>query len=108
MIGSNATFDVGNLLLTTLDPAFDPQTGEFFANNTYRLTQAVTPGSTIAILPGAQINALNEGSYVAMAAPRIEQGGTVRSEEHTSELQSLLRISYAVFCLNKKNNKTYN
>src|SRR3546814_19116269 len=78
MIGSNATFDVGNLLLTTLDPAFDPQTGEFFANNTYRLTQAVTPGSTIAILPGAQINALNEGSYVAMAAPRIEQGGTVK------------------------------
>src|SRR3546814_2177152 len=27
---------------------------------------------------------------------------TVRSEEHTSELQSLMRISYAVFCLNKK------
>src|SRR3546814_5959089 len=35
-----------------------------------------------------------------------------RSEEHTSELQSLMRISYAVFCLKKKhnnhNNKTYN
>src|SRR3546814_4024186 len=30
----------------------------------------------------------------------------VRSEEHTSELQSLMRISYAVFCLKKKN-KTY-
>src|SRR3546814_6194524 len=28
---------------------------------------------------------------------------TVRSEEHTSELQSLMRISYAVFCLKKKN-----
>src|SRR3546814_5275889 len=28
--------------------------------------------------------------------------GTIRSEEHTSELQSLMRISYAVFCLNKK------
>src|SRR3546814_9757049 len=28
-----------------------------------------------------------------------------RSEEHTSELQSLMRISYAVFCLNKKNKK---
>src|SRR3546814_2505991 len=27
----------------------------------------------------------------------------LRSEEHTSELQSLMRISYAVFCLNKKN-----
>src|SRR3546814_1552148 len=29
----------------------------------------------------------------------------VRSEEHTSELQSLMRISYAVFCLKKKNKK---
>src|SRR3546814_6738274 len=30
-----------------------------------------------------------------------------RSEEHTSELQSLMRISYAVFCLTKKNKKTH-
>src|SRR3546814_7474086 len=30
----------------------------------------------------------------------------VRSEEHTSELQSLMRISYAVFCLKKKKNKS--
>src|SRR3546814_988243 len=33
-------------------------------------------------------------------------GVTPRSEEHTSELQSLMRISYAVFCLKKKNTKT--
>src|SRR3546814_5793179 len=35
----------------------------------------------------------------------VPQGhiGTLRSEEHTSELQSLMRISYAVFCLKKKN-----
>src|SRR3546814_5386139 len=32
-------------------------------------------------------------------------GHLVRSEEHTSELQSLMRISYAVFCLKKKNKK---
>src|SRR3546814_5668185 len=32
--------------------------------------------------------------------------GRVRSEEHTSELQSLMRISYAVFCLQKKKNTT--
>src|SRR3546814_1747278 len=31
--------------------------------------------------------------------------GEIRSEEHTSELQSLMRISYAVFCLKKKNTK---
>src|SRR3546814_6372749 len=38
---------------------------------------------------------------------RFEKGGAdgQRSEEHTSELQSLMRISYAVFCLKKK--KTY-
>src|SRR3546814_6504548 len=33
--------------------------------------------------------------------------GVDRSEEHTSELQSLMRISYAVFCLKKKNVATY-
>src|SRR3546814_6787964 len=44
------------------------------------------------------------------AAPAQSQvfmlvGVIIRSEEHTSELQSLMRISYAVFCLKKKNNK---
>src|SRR3546814_7866995 len=34
---------------------------------------------------------------------RRAQGDEQRSEEHTSELQSLMRISYAVFCLKKKN-----
>src|SRR3546814_4123893 len=33
---------------------------------------------------------------------RLQQGVLERSEEHTSELQSLMRISYAVFCLKKK------
>src|SRR3546814_4097945 len=40
---------------------------------------------------------------------RDVNGGPLRSEEHTSELQSLMRISYAVFCLKKKKKKqTYN
>src|SRR3546814_7643380 len=34
------------------------------------------------------------------------QTSVVRSEEHTSELQSLMRISYAVFCLKKKKQRT--
>src|SRR3546814_7964570 len=37
---------------------------------------------------------------------RLDQGKEARSEEHTSELQSLMRISYAVFCLKKKTNNT--
>src|SRR3546814_17777326 len=37
----------------------------------------------------------------------IAEEFAVRSEEHTSELQSLMRTSYAVFCLKKKNNETH-
>src|SRR3546814_4165976 len=47
--------------------------------------------------PGA--NCLDRFLIISMAGQR-------RSEEHTSELQSLMRISYAVFCL-KKTNKQY-
>src|SRR3546814_8310462 len=36
--------------------------------------------------------------------PRLAMVVPTRSEEHTSELQSLMRTSYAVFCLKKKNN----
>src|SRR3546814_3501818 len=39
--------------------------------------------------------------------PAVQLHAMPRSEEHTSELQSLMRISYAVFCL-KKNNNTIN
>src|SRR3546814_5599370 len=42
--------------------------------------------------------------FLVSAAP---EQTPLRSEEHTSELQSLMRISYAVFCLKKKNNKTH-
>src|SRR3546814_3372158 len=40
---------------------------------------------------------------IALAAT----AGIARSEEHTSELQSLMRISYAVFCLKKKKKQTH-
>src|SRR3546814_8497153 len=39
------------------------------------------------------------------SCPPIRYLSTRRSEEHTSELRSLMRISYAVFCLKKKNKK---
>src|SRR3546814_1797727 len=37
----------------------------------------------------------------------LEAQAVARSEEHTSELQSLMRISYAVFCLKQKNNQYF-
>src|SRR3546814_9452803 len=40
--------------------------------------------------------------HVAMVSKIVSDREVLRSEEHTSELQSLMRISYAVFCLKKK------
>src|SRR3546814_3353633 len=40
-------------------------------------------------------------------AREADRTRSARSEEHTSELQSLMRISYAVFCLKKKNNQDH-
>src|SRR3546814_10043029 len=44
--------------------------------------------------------------YLIFSFCMLLEGG-VRSEEHTSELQSLMRISYAVFCLKKKKKSAY-
>src|SRR3546814_5709408 len=62
--------------------------------------------------PNGGINMIAHGPPVLRSGitPRLEIAGdesvsrraAVRSEEHTSELQSLMRISYAVFCLKKK------
>src|SRR3546814_5417200 len=44
-------------------------------------------------------------AIVKQLVPEDYETDEKRSEEHTSELQSLMRISYAVFCLKKKKNK---
>src|SRR3546814_9432946 len=55
-----------------------------------------------------EINYLNDGGDVEFQGPDGEKRkAMVRSEEHTSELQSLMRISYAVFCLKKKKKNNY-
>src|SRR3546814_3285153 len=45
------------------------------------------------------------GTALGAAGVALAGNRAVRSEEHTSELQSLMRISYAVFCLKKKKQK---
>src|SRR3546814_18409171 len=52
------------------------------------------------IIPGLMLALLGFGA--ARRVPVYEAFVDGRSEEHTSELQSLMRISYAVFCLKKK------
>src|SRR3546814_1743109 len=53
--------------------------------------------------------ALPQGQHrvhdVTLGGDTVDEPDLARSEEHTSELQSLMRISYAVFCLKKKNKK---
>src|SRR3546814_8146997 len=52
-----------------------------------------------------QIEVRQHGALGPPGGPRgVEDHRAARSEEHTSELQSLMRISYAVFCLKKKKN----
>src|SRR3546814_9157847 len=51
---------------------------------------------------------VGDASAYGILRPMVSSGMTLpRSEEHTSELQSLMRISYAVFCLKKKKNQKY-
>src|SRR3546814_1936974 len=64
-----------------------------------RLDIGVGPDEHRAAVGGGHIG----GGHVAPDDPRLAIMMQVRSEEHTSELQSLMRISYAVFCLKKKN-----
>src|SRR3546814_3136417 len=54
------------------------------------------------------IRAAAKPNSISCACHNVACGGSGRSEEHTSELQSLMRISYAVFCLKKKKTKTTN
>src|SRR3546814_1085483 len=64
---------------------------------TLRLSGGLSPIGTMSIRIGLPLSNTREP-----ARPARDE----RSEEHTSELQSLMRISYAVFCLKKKKNNT--
>ncbi|WP_152553455.1 beta strand repeat-containing protein [Erythrobacter longus] len=103
IIGSEASFNIGSLLLTTsqLDPN-DVVAGASAIN----FLGVSDPASSVTIQSGAQINALNNNSYVAVLAPRIVQNGTVNvngstayvaAEEATLTIQNnLFDISVSV------------
>jgi filamentous hemagglutinin family protein len=78
LIGSTAVFDVGSLLLTTLDPVRDGSGNFLDTGGNISLIGASGTQAPIITEPGSRINALSEGSYVAMVAPRIQHAGTVR------------------------------
>src|SRR3546814_8285401 len=57
-------------------------------------------------LCGSYGSACSGGRPARLLAAHVDLLADLRSEEHTSELQSLMRISYAVFCLKKKKDTT--
>jgi filamentous hemagglutinin family protein len=76
VVGATATFDVGGLLLSSLDATIQSADGSGFSA-TFAPFAGTTPGA-VQVLDGAQISALQQNSYVALVAPRVEQGGTVK------------------------------
>src|SRR3546814_5833213 len=105
---------------TRTDPPFPDTT-------IFRSASLFPPGNSQLLGPNGGSNSVRNGSYL-FTSESVSEGHpdkvcdrisdaivdtflthdpdarvAVRSEEHTSELQSLMRISYAVFCLKKKN-----
>jgi len=71
VVGSSATFNIGSLLLTADNIIGAP------GDKTVQFRGDADSRASVVVQPGARINALNEGSYVALVAPRVSQGGTV-------------------------------
>src|SRR3546814_1655824 len=77
--------------------------GGFVGAHAFEHRQAVMQGMGQDMSGG--IAPRHEFAVVPDEAVTVSHRHGVRSEEHTSELQSLMRISYAVFCLKKKKQK---
>src|SRR3546814_4763980 len=77
--------------------------GEFLRHHGVVNGQRLLPESWMRFMLTPSANDAGYGGHIWLNRSR-PAGGTpaLRSEEHTSELQSLMRISYAVFCLKKK------
>src|SRR3546814_8112591 len=88
---------IRNVSVTSTCASAIPRSSSLSAN------RAETDAAT---MPRGAIHAIRVRSRQLSLPPNVEtstaSGRTTRSEEHTSELQSLMRISYAVFCLKKK------
>src|SRR3546814_4777577 len=85
-----------------MDGAFIPSPRE------YHMLYGLTPERLARARPDALVmhpGPMNRGVEITSAVADDPVRSAIRSEEHTSELQSLMRISYAVFCLKKKKYK---
>ena len=77
VLGPNALINVGSLVLTTSPVETFGANNDQFINGTSVNFLDAAAGSRITTIPGSTINALNQGSYVAMVSPRVEHNGTI-------------------------------
>src|SRR3546814_2641384 len=84
-----------------IDPPVSPLDRHMMSGETPACSQA----KSVPVRPHPVItsSAMKSTSCAAQISRIWRRLSALRSEEHTSELQSLMRISYAVFCLKKKN-----
>src|SRR3546814_707996 len=108
--------DEGYLVNTSSVNGFWASLGPGVPHTAYSAAKFAVKGFTEALLEDLRLNAPHVKAAVVMPGhngtdivinsrkvhARSEPAADERSEEHTSELQSLMRISYAVFCLKKK------
>src|SRR3546814_6133882 len=125
-LGASPLRFVLDVIIPGLKPAFLSSGAICFATAVGAFGTAFTLATRINVLPMTIYTEFTLSANIAMAAAlsfvlgavtwavlalaRTAAGTSVaaRSEEHTSELQSLMRISYAVFCLQKKKQKKHN
>src|SRR3546814_9681370 len=90
-----------NLFLVTRHLRGDEEAGraELLRSTVVGRHASITAVLATALLADAVLGGL---LFAVLIGTGLPAGGSARSEEHTSELQSLMRISYAVFCLKKK------
>src|SRR3546814_2672939 len=106
--------ETGELYIVRARPETVQATGSATAFRHYRLKEkgkvlatgaaigsAIASGRACVIRSAADIADFQDGAVLVTEATDPDWV-PIRSEEHTSELQSLMRISYAVFCLKKK------
>src|SRR3546814_7944783 len=72
--------------------------GSFRINNEADLKKAISAAGSVA---GGESEKVRVRKLIMRKAKAMGKAGMIRSDEHTSELQSLMRNSYAVFCLKK-------
>src|SRR3546814_17280835 len=106
---SRVVYMLSFLFLMILRPPRSTRTDTLFPYTTLFRSRILAGAALTTLLGvGAELAAPQNqggGNGVVIAARDGVQDTVNRSEEHTSELQSLMRISYAVFCLKKKNYK---